>query len=181
VDPTLTDIEQGRSQFGKFYQGTEFYNDLLRRMLELQKGIRAAVSTTGMVGSLLSTDRLHQQISDLLVSVDLAVAKLQSGQGAAGQLLRDSAQYDQLLAMAQGFRRSIQELEANDLLRSDSAYTGASQWMAAMIQRVDEMNRNPQVATTFAYDNLAESVRELRDTIVDFRQNPRKYLWIKLF
>lgn len=181
VDATLTDIEQGRSQFGKFYQGTEFYNDLLRRMLELQKGIRAAVSTTGMVGSLLSTDRLHQQISDLLVSVDLAVAKLQSGQGAAGQLLRDSAQYDQLLAMAQGFRRSIQELEANDLLRSDSAYTGASQWMAAMIQRVDEMNRNPQVATTFAYDNLAESVRELRDTIVDFRQNPRKYLWIKLF
>jgi phospholipid/cholesterol/gamma-HCH transport system substrate-binding protein len=181
VDATLTDIEQGRSQFGKFYQGTEMYDDLMRRMLDLQKGIRAAVSTTGMVGSLLSSDRVHQHLSDLLVSVDQEVAKIQSGQGAAGQLLRDSAQYDQLLATAQGFRRSLEELQTNELVRSDSAYTGATQWLAAMIRNVDEFNRNPQIATTAVYENLNGSLQELRDTMRDFRQNPKKYLHMKVF
>jgi phospholipid/cholesterol/gamma-HCH transport system substrate-binding protein len=181
VDATLTDIEQGRSEFGKFYQGTEMYNDLLRRMLDLQRGIRAAVSTTGMVGSLLSSDRAHRELSDLLVSVDAKVGKLQSGQGAAGALLASSAQYDQLVATAQGFRRSMEALQANPILQSDSAYTGATQWLAAMIQSVDEVNRNPQILTTAVYDNLNGSLLELRDTLRDFRQNPKKYLWMKVF
>ena len=181
VDATLTDIEQGRSEFGKFYQGTEMYNDLQRRMLDLQKGFRAAVSTTSMVGGLLSSDRLHQQVSDLLVKVDQEVAKIQSGQGTAGQLLRSSAQYDQLVTTAQGFRRSIEELQANELMQSDSAYTGATRWLAAMIQSVDEMNGNPQLTTTVVYDNLNGSLQELRDSIRDFHQNPRKYLWMKVF
>jgi hypothetical protein len=181
VDATLTDIEQGRSEFGKFYQGTEMYNDLLRRMLDLQKGIRAAVSTTGMIGSLMSTDRLHRQLSDLLVSVDEKVGQLQSGQGAEGQLLGSSAQYDQLLATAQGFRRSVEQLQANPMLQSDSAYAGATQWLAAMIQSVDEVNRNPLISTTAVYENLNGSLQELRDTMRDFHQNPKKYLRMKVF
>ena len=181
VDATLTDIEQGRSQFGKFYQGTEMYNDLQRRMLELQKGIRAATSTTSMVGGLLGSDRLHQQVSDLLVSVDQAVARIQSGQGPAGQLLRDSAQYDRLVAQAQDFRRSIQALEASDLLQSPSAYNGFTQWLTAMIQSVDELNRTPEISTTTVYDNLNGSLQELRESLRDFRQNPRKYMRLKVF
>jgi phospholipid/cholesterol/gamma-HCH transport system substrate-binding protein len=181
VDATLTDIEQGRSEFGKFYQGTEMYNDLLRRMLDLQRGMRAAISTTGMVGSLMSTDRLHREISDLLVSVDEKVGKLQSGQGAAGQLLRSSAQYDQLLETAQGFRRSVEQLQANPVVQSDSAYAGATQWLRAMIQSVDEVNRDPRISTTAVYENLNGSLQELRDTMRDFRQNPKKYLRMKVF
>jgi phospholipid/cholesterol/gamma-HCH transport system substrate-binding protein len=181
VDATLTDIEQGRSQFGKFFQGTAMYNDLQRRLLDMQKAIRAATSTTSMVGGLLSSDRLHQQVSDLLVSVDQAVAKIQSGQGAAGQLLRDSAQYDQLLSQTQGFRRSIEALEANELSQSDVAYTGVTRWLAATIESVDEMNRNPQLTTTTVYDNLNGPLQDLEDSIRDFRQNPRKYLRLKVF
>lgn len=181
VDATLTDIEQGRSEFGKFYQGTAFYNDLERRLKELQEGIRAAVSTTSMVGGLLNTDRIYNQINDLLVSMDQQVAKIQAGQGVAGQLLRNSAQYDQMLAAAQGFRHSLEALRGNELLQSDSAYTNVSEWLDGMIQSVDELNRRPELNNTLVYDNLNGSLQELRDALRDFRQSPRKYLWMKLF
>src|ERR1017187_5928546 len=65
VDATLTDLEQGRSQFGQFFQGTEFYNDLSRRLKELHAGIRAAVGTNTTVGSLLTTDQMHRQVGDM--------------------------------------------------------------------------------------------------------------------
>jgi phospholipid/cholesterol/gamma-HCH transport system substrate-binding protein len=181
LDATLTDIEQGRSEFGKFYQGQEFYNDLERRLRELQAGIRAAVSTTSTVGGLLNSDRFYRQASDVLTSVDRDVARLQSGQSAAGQLLRDSAQYDRMLAATEGFRHSVEELRGSEFLQSDRAYAGVSQWLAAMIQSVDELNRRPELNTTVVYDNLEGFLQEFRDGLRDFRQNPRKYLRMKLF
>ena len=181
VDETLTDIEQGRSQFGKFYQGQEFYNDLHRRLLDLQKAIEAAVSTTSMAGGLLTSDQLHRQVSEMLENLDQAVAKVQSGQGPVGQLLRDGAQYDQLLSAAQGFRHSIEALGSSDLFQSDDAYVSANQQLAALIQSVDKMNLNPQLTKTIVYDNLNGSLKELRDSLRDFRLNPKKYLRLKIF
>jgi phospholipid/cholesterol/gamma-HCH transport system substrate-binding protein len=181
VDETLTDIEQGRSQFGQFFQSQDFYNKLLRRMVELQKGIRAATSTTGAVGSLMSSDRLHAQASDFLEQIDQTIARIQSGQGTAGGLLRSTAGYDQFLSKAQEFRRSIEALSKNDLMQSDSAYVSADRALAAMIASVDEFNRNPQMTTSAVYDNLNGSLKELQEGLRDFRLNPKKYLRIKIF
>ena len=181
VDETLTDIEQGRSQFGKFVQGDAMYNDLLRRMVELQKGIRAAVSTTGAVGSLLNSDKLHAQASDYLVQIDRTIAKVQAGQGTAGQLLRSSAEYDQLLSKTQEFRRSLAALGKNDLLQSTDAYDSLNRTLGGLIRSVDELNRNPQMTTTTMYENLDGSLKVLRESLRDFRLNPKKYLRIKVF
>jgi phospholipid/cholesterol/gamma-HCH transport system substrate-binding protein len=181
VDETVTDIEQGRSQFGKFYQGQAFYNDLSRRLLDLQQGIRAAVSTTGMVGSVLNSDRLHAQAREFLEQIDQSIAKLQSDQGTAGQLLNSSAQYDQLLSKAQEFRRSLEALEKSDLLQSASAYDSVTRTLAALIQSVDELNRNQQMTSTALYENLNGSLKQLRENLRDFRLNPRKYLHMKIF
>jgi len=181
VDETLTDLEEGRSQFGKFFHGTEFYNDLLRRMVDLQKGIRAAVSTTSAVGSLLNSDKLNRQVSDALTQVDQEIAQVQAGQGTAGQLLRSSAQYDQLLNSTQQFRRTLETISKSDLMQSDDAYVGVNRTLGTLIQDVDEFNRNPLITSTSVYENLNGSLKELQDSLRDFRLNPKKYLRLKLF
>jgi phospholipid/cholesterol/gamma-HCH transport system substrate-binding protein len=181
VDETLTDIEEGRSQFGKFYQGTEFYNSLIRRLTDLQKGIAAAVSTTATVGSLLSSDKLYTQVSDNLEQIDRTIAQIQAGQGTGGQLLRSSAQYDQLLRQAQEFHHTLEEIGKSDLLQSDSMYNSVTQSLGTLIQRVDEFNHDPMMMNTVLYDNLNGSLKELRDSLNDFRLNPRKFMRLKLF
>ena len=134
----------------------------------MQKGIQAAVSTNGQVGALLNNDKLHAQAIEFIEQLDKSVAQIQSGQGPAGQMLRSPAQYDQLLSQAQAFRKSIVELEKNDLLQSTSVYDNATQALAAMIQTVDDFNRNPQLANVTQYDNWVGSLKELRDSLKDF-------------
>src|SRR5581483_5529270 len=46
VDAMLRDIEEGRGRVGQFFVGEDIYDDLLRRIAELERGLRAATRTT---------------------------------------------------------------------------------------------------------------------------------------
>ncbi|MGD0870639.1 MAG: MlaD family protein [Bryobacteraceae bacterium] len=181
VDAVLTDLEQGRSQFGKFFQGTEFYNDLSKRLHELHAGIRAAVGANTAVGNLLTSDQMHRQAGDLLARLDQSLAQLESGQGDFGRLLRDSGQYEQLLASMRDLHKSVAALGGGPLLESEVEYAEWNQKLAGWIQSVDELNTNPMLLTPAVYENLSGEARQLRDTLREFRQNPRKYLRLKIF
>jgi phospholipid/cholesterol/gamma-HCH transport system substrate-binding protein len=181
VSALLDDIEQGRSDLGQFVMGEQMYNDLRKRFLQIESGIRAAAGATSDVGRELYTDRLYQQISQPLVELDQSLARLQSGQGTAGQLLRDSAQYDKLRSDMEDLRRSIADLRAAQFMRSDSLYADWNRRMLSLIESVDAFNRGPAMTTSQTYDNLNGLARELQDTVRDFRQNPRKYMRIKVF
>ena len=181
VSALLDDIEQGRSDLGQFVQGEQMYNDLRKRLSQIESGIRAAASTTSAVGHELHTDQLYQQISRPLIELDRSLARLQSGQGDASQLLHDSAQYDKLRSDTEDLRRSIADLRAAELMRSDTLYADWNRGVLSLIESVDAFNRGPAMTTSQAYDNLNGFARELQDTVRDFRQNPRKFMRIKVF
>jgi phospholipid/cholesterol/gamma-HCH transport system substrate-binding protein len=181
VSALLDDIEQGRGDLGQFVQGEQMYSDLRKRFSQIEAGIRAAASTTSDVGHELHTDQLYQQISQPLIALDGSLARLQSGQGSAGQILRDSAQYEKLRSDAADLRRSIADLRASEYVRSDTLYADWNRGVLSLIESVDAFNRAPAMTTTQTYDNLNGFARELRDTVRDFRQNPRKFMRIKVF
>jgi phospholipid/cholesterol/gamma-HCH transport system substrate-binding protein len=181
IDATLTDIEQGRSPFGKFVQGTEFYNDLLRRMRQLHSGFHAAVAPETIAGSLLTSDRFHNRISDVFLQLDQDLARVQSGQGPLGRLLRDSSSYDQFLAGVKDFLRSVTGLRTSPFFQSDEAYAAWNSKLGAWARSVDEVNAGGALNGTSVYENLNGMSRQLGNTLRDFRENPRKYLWMKLF
>jgi phospholipid/cholesterol/gamma-HCH transport system substrate-binding protein len=181
VSALLDDIEQGRGELGQFVEGDQMYSDLRKRFAQIEGGIRAAASTTSNVGRELHTDLLYQQISQPLIELDRSLARLQSGQGSAGQLLRDSAQYEKLRSDMEDLRRSIADLRAAEFIQSDSLYTDWNRRVLSLIESVDAFNRSPAMATTQVYDNLNGFAHELQTTMRDFRQNPRKYMRLKLF
>jgi phospholipid/cholesterol/gamma-HCH transport system substrate-binding protein len=181
VDATLKDIEEGRSQFGEFYKGTQFYNDLLRRLTQLQTAIAAAVSTSGELGGLLGTDKLYVQVQGALEQIDRSVAQIQSGPGTAGQMLQSSAAYDNILQQAQQFHKTVDQIGKSDLFQSTALYDNLTQTLGSMIRMVDEFNRNPLMSNASLYQNLDGSMRELRDSLKDFRVNPGKFMRLKVF
>ncbi len=181
VSALLDDIEQGRSDLGQFVMGDQMYSDLRKRFSQIESGIRAAASTSSNVGRELHTDQLYQQISRPLIELDRSLARLQSGQGDAGQLLRDSAQYEKLRSDMGDLRRSIADLRAAEFMQSDSLYTDWNRRVQSLIGSVDTFNRGPAMTTAQAYDNLNGFAHELQTTMRDFRQNPRKFMRIKVF
>ncbi|MBZ5728856.1 MAG: MlaD family protein [Acidobacteriia bacterium] len=179
-DAVLRDIEEGRSRVGQFVIGEQMYDDLQRRLADLQSGIRRATDATSRVGGVLRTDRLYRQIGDPLVELDRKLARLQSGQGDAGRFLRDTGLYESWRSDARDLRRSIADFQASGLMQSDGLYDDWNRYVASLIRSVDEANaawfREPQ-----AYDSLTGAAREMSHTVREFREHPQRFLRMKLF
>lgn len=181
IEAVLSDIEQGRSRLGQFVTGEGVYSDLRKRLAELQRGIRGASDATTAVGRALNTDQLYRSIADPLAELDRNLARLQSAQEGAGQLLRDSAPYDRLRQTAEDLRGSVARLRANDLMSSETAYYAWDRRLQSLIQGVDDLRSGALFGDSSSYDNLNGAAQEFRDLAKEIRQDPRKFLRMKLF
>ena len=181
IDATLTDIESGKSAFGQFVLGDQMYTDLLHRIAEIERAMHSAVDTAHDVGGALYTDRIYRQVRDPIVQLDESLARIQSGQGAAGRFLRDPAQFDSFRNEISGLRKSIADLRGGAFVQSDEAYNGWLEMVGSWIRNVDQMNASPLFATSEVYDNLAGAAKEMQNGFREFRQDPRKFLRLKVF
>jgi phospholipid/cholesterol/gamma-HCH transport system substrate-binding protein len=180
IELLLDDIEQGRSPLGAFIKGDAIYNEVRDKITQLQRGIHVAADTTTAVGQALYTDALYRKIADPLHQLDESLARLQSGQG-TGALLRDTQQYEQALAQVADLRRSIESLHGAEMIASDRAYNDWTRQVGAIIRQVDEFNAGEMLTTSAVYDNLDGMAKELQAKGKEFRENPRKFLRMKLF
>jgi phospholipid/cholesterol/gamma-HCH transport system substrate-binding protein len=181
MDVILTDIESGKGLVGQFVQGTQMYTDLRRRLADMEGVMHNAASTTTSVGEFIHSDVLYRRFQAPILAFDQSLAQLQSGQGAAGQLLRDTAQHDQLDATIRGLRDSIAAMRASPMMQSDTLYTDLNRSVTSLIGTVDEFNAGPMFAAPQSYESMTGSLKELENTLRDFRGNPRKYLRLKIF
>lgn len=181
VNAMLDDIEGGQSALSQFVLADQMYRDVRKRVGEVETAFHAAIHTTSDIGSALYTERLYRDIRQPITGLDDALARIQSGQGGTGHLLRDPAQYESLQSEIGDLRKSIADLRGNDLVKSDAAYTAWNRNLAALIRSVDDANRDPLFNTSDVYDSLAGAADELRRSVHDFQQSPKKYLWLKVF
>ncbi len=181
MDAILADIESGRSRVGQFVLGTQMYGDLRKRFTQVEHDIRTAARTTNAVGQALYTDVLYRQIMAPLVSLDAALARLQSGQGDAGRFLRDAAQYQEARALIADLGQTVSAMRASPLLQSDELYDQVNRGLASAIDAVAQANQIPMLQNSLTYDNLNGWSRELAAQLRDFREHPEKYLFVKVF
>jgi len=181
MDVILTDIENGRGLVGQFVQGTQMYEDVRSRLGDLERGIRTAVTSTSSLGQEIYSDRLYRRIQAPLLAFDQSLARLQSGQGAAGQLLRDSAQYEQADATIRSLRDSIAAIRQSPLLQTDTLYNDLNKMVTSLTASVDGINAGPLFAAPQAYESWTGTMKNLEETVKDFRENPKKYLRLKVF
>jgi phospholipid/cholesterol/gamma-HCH transport system substrate-binding protein len=161
--------------------GTQTYDDVRRRLADIERSVRAAASTTSVLGQELYSDRLYRQLMTPLAEFDTALARLQTGQGTGGRLLTDAAQYEQAAATIQSLRATVANLRDSPFIKSDALYTDLNRAVGAVTASVDQINAGPLFAAPQPYESLTGFAKELENTVRDFRQDPRKYLRLKLF
>jgi phospholipid/cholesterol/gamma-HCH transport system substrate-binding protein len=181
IEVTLDEIEQGTSPLGAFIKGDAIYNEVRDKITQLQRGIHVAADTTTAVGQALYTDALYRKFTEPLRQLDESLARLQSGQGTGGALLRDTQQYEQALAQVADLRRSIGSLRGAEMMTSDGAYNDWTRQVGAIGRQVDEFSAGGMLTTSAVYDNLEGMAKELQAQGKEFKENPRKFLRMKLF
>src|SRR5256885_16640592 len=107
---------------------------------------------------------MYRQIGDPVVEFDRSLARIQSGQGTAGQLFRGTAQYEQLRAGARDLLQSLSDLRSKEFMQSDLSYVAWNRALISLIRSVDEMNASPVFSNSQTYDNLNGLAKEWRSS-----------------
>ena len=181
LDAVIGNIEQGKSLVGELVTGDNIYRSLLNRIGEIERAVRAVAVTNSAMGRELYTDELYRQIHDPLAKLDHSLAQIQSGQGGMGQFLRDPAQYQQFRGALENLRSSMADLRKQPFMNSEQAYTDWNRQVASLIRTVDDFNATPMMVTSALYDNLNGAATQMQHTMKEFRENPKKFLRLKVF
>ncbi len=181
IQALLDEIEKGESPLGQFVMTDTLYNDVRKKIFDLERAAQAALQNTSAAGQALNTDALYRQVLDPLHKLDDGLSKFQSGQGSGAALLADTKQYDQMRTQVADFRKSIENLHGAEMLHSAEAYGSWIRQVDAILQQADAMNAAPLLTTTAVYENFNGMAQELQGTVKEFRENPRKFLRLKVF
>jgi phospholipid/cholesterol/gamma-HCH transport system substrate-binding protein len=186
MDSLLGDIEAGRGELGKFVKGEAFYDTALSKVTKFQKDIRTATSRDTQVGKLIYDDQAYRDLEARVKRLDQALAEWQAGRGAAGKFLKDSAQYDQLRKAAGDLSRSLESLRAATLVKDDDLYIRTSRLVDHLNAQVEALNSGEGtlgqlIVSSSTYENLQVDTKGLQNMLKELRENPKKFLWMKLF
>lgn len=157
LDSISKDLRGGRGTAGKLLNDEELYNDARSAIQDVRDTINGAKP---------SIERLNQITANLeSVSKDLS-----EGRGTAGKFLRDEALYDDV-------RRTLVKVDSATS-RLDSIMSDAQSGKGTIGKLLTDETLYNNVNQTAA--NVNQLSTEGTKLLYDFRQNPKKYLRIKL-
>jgi phospholipid/cholesterol/gamma-HCH transport system substrate-binding protein len=184
IDSLVNQAKEGQGTAGKFLNDPQLYNNLNETVLELQAVTNDLRAGRGTIGKLLTDDKLLRQFDALsgdvqktLADARAAIARLNTisdqaqtivadinlGKGTAGKFLKDEEFYNEA-------RQTLARLNAT-----------TDKFNAVL----DDLNSGKGSAGKFLkdeslYNNINQLSSESNKLIYDFRQNPKKFLTIKL-
>ncbi|HYO84385.1 MAG TPA: MlaD family protein [Bryobacteraceae bacterium] len=190
VDAIVGVVEVGKGSIGKLLVDEELYDRLIATVAEFQKITHAMSTPQGTIGKLLYDDAVYNDVRKSMGRVDTLLAGLEQGQGTAGKLLKDDAIYNELRQTVAEVRRITEDINAGKgtagkLLKDEALHNQLQASLAKVDGILDRINSgqgtigqllvNPQL-----YDTLNGATGEMQQLIRAIRDNPKKYLRIKL-
>lgn len=190
IQSIVGNVENGKGTIGKLLVDQTLYTSLQATVNQVQLLVSTLNSKTGTVGHLINDNALYEQIQGVVNRVDLLTQGLQKGEGSAGLFLKDPKMYNDLDSSVVQIKQLLDDLNAGkgtagQLLKSDKIAKQLSTSLDKVNGTLDKMNAGQGtlgqlLVNPALYDESTGTLRELHDTLRDFRANPKKYLSIKL-
>lgn len=155
-DVMIGDIQAGKGTLGKVVSTDEMYNKLNTGLDNVNLMLADIRAQKGTIGKLLYDPTLFEQAKQAIGSTNNLVSDVRAGKGTLGKLLTDESLYDKLRETGNNFATASAKLNDNTT-------------------SVGKLFNDPRL-----YDNLAGLTGDMRLLVGDFRQNPKKFLHIKI-
>ena len=95
--------------------------------------------------------------------------------------MQDTSQHERLRAEIADLRKSIGETRGSPFFAATSDYDAWNLAVQKIIRQVDDFNATPLLNTTAVHENLNGLAKELSGALREFRQDPKKFLRLKIF
>lgn len=190
-------ISKGEGTIGKLITDESLYENLNQTVEESRKLVNDVRKGKGTAGQLISDPTLYNELNDTLQRVEKLVADVNEGRGTLGKLATDEAVYNQLNSVMARLDRTTVKLEdmvnrvdrgegnLGLMLNDDKLYRETASTIANLNAITARLERGEGTAGRLLkdaelYDNLNSTSSQTTKLLADFRQDPKKYLTIKL-
>ncbi|MEY4168319.1 MAG: MlaD family protein [Blastocatellia bacterium] len=194
-------LRAGKGTMGKFINDDAFYLDLDRTVVEAETMLKAIRDGKGTIGKLLNDPTVYNEANDTIVKLrrisDQINDQINSGKGTVGKLLKDEELYnranslikrlDETSARLERTMAKVERGEGNlgKLLNDEKLYADARETIDKLNRIASGLERGEGTAGKLLkdeklYQNLNNMSAEVTKLLYDFRQNPKKYLSVKV-
>ena len=197
LEEIVKDIEEGKGNVGKFLKDEALYVNLNRTVVESQALLNRIQEGQGTIARLLNDPKLYDDLRGVTSELQTLTTDLRAGKGTAGKFLTDDELYNQARDavtnanhMLEKFDRITAEVEAGRgtfgrLVKEEKLYNDLQATMASFRSISERLDKGEGAAGKFLHDdrlynNFNQMSSEMVKLLYDFRQNPRKYLSVKV-
>jgi phospholipid/cholesterol/gamma-HCH transport system substrate-binding protein len=193
----MEDINRGEGNIGKFLHDDAFYVNLNRTVLESQELVKRVREGEGTIPKLINDGQLYADLRKTTNELQAIAADLRAGKGTAGKFINDEKLYREAAEAAakantavERVERLMSDLEAGKgtvgkLFKDEKLHADLQSAIASVRSLTDRLDRGEGTAGKLMrdealYNNMNQLSSEMVKMLYDFRQNPRKYLSIKV-
>jgi phospholipid/cholesterol/gamma-HCH transport system substrate-binding protein len=190
VQQVVKQVQNGRGTLGKLMNDPALYNNLNDTIGRLNAVVTAVQRGEGTAGKLISSDELYQKVDATIGNVQDVTASLREQKGSLGKLIYDPSAYNEIQGVAEKSNALLGDVRAGKgtlgkLATDDTLYNNLRDASANVRDATAKLNSNQGTMGKFfsdpeLYDNLTGLTGDMRLLINDFRQNPKKFLHVKV-
>ncbi|MBZ5527937.1 MAG: MlaD family protein [Acidobacteriia bacterium] len=190
VRDLIKGVQQGRGSLGKILTDDKAYtrlNSILTKADQMVGNIQAG---QGTLGKLVASDELYQRANSAVGRVDTMLGDIQGQKGTLGKLIYDPSLYNNAKESLEKSNALLTDVRAGKgtlgkLATDDTLFISLRDTSKNLASATAKLNDNTTTAGKMfsdpkLYDNLSGLTGDLRLLVGDIRQNPKKFLRIKL-
>jgi phospholipid/cholesterol/gamma-HCH transport system substrate-binding protein len=194
-------LRRGEGSMGRFLNDEAFYVDLDRAVRRAETLMQEIQQGDGTIGKLVKDPSLYNQFAETITQLQRISNQLgdqiATGKGTIGRLIKEEDLYNHMNSVlarlddtSGKLDRTMGKIERGEgnlgkLLNDEKLYADARDMVTTLKGITDRLERGEGSAGLMLtderlYNNVNNLSAELTRMLYDFRQNPRKYLSVKV-
>lgn len=190
ADRILAFAESGKGSLGKLIYDPTLYNRFSLTVADFQKIIEQIQSGQGSLGALINRNDAYDKFLSTLDKMNAVIDDMQQGKGTAGKFLKDPSLYNNANETIANLKRVTDDINSGKgtlgkLTKDEELAKKLDTTLTKLSQLTSELEAGQGSAGKLIkdealYNHTDDVMKETRDLIKAIRQDPKKYLTIKL-
>jgi phospholipid/cholesterol/gamma-HCH transport system substrate-binding protein len=190
LDRIVAFVESGQGSIGKLIYDPVLYNRLATTVNQFQELVSQVSQGQGTIGKLISDDELYRKVNASVDKLDAIIDDLNAGKGTAGKFLKDPQLYNNANSTIANVKQLTDDINAGKgaigKLAKDQEFAAKLQnTMNKLSDLTDRLEAGEGTAGKLLRDpslfnNTDQLLVESRELIKAIRENPKRYLTIRL-
>jgi phospholipid/cholesterol/gamma-HCH transport system substrate-binding protein len=190
IQDMITKVNQGQGTIGKLLTDSSLYDRLNGTAGKAESLVASVQQGQGTIGKLVASDELYNRVNHTIGSADEIIGAVRDQKGTLGKLVYDPSFYQETKGLMEKGNAIFGDIRAGKgslgkLATDDTLYNNLRDASANVRDASAKLNSNQGTAGKFfsdpaLYDNMTGLTGDMRLLISDFRQNPKKFLHVKV-